>query len=426
MSSMRGSSRFLGSLLATGLRAGVMAVVLACVAETVVAEEWSRFRGEAGAGISDLKGLPTSWTNDQVAWKETLPGTGHSSPVIRDGKLYVTSGNTEGTERYIHCLNVETGKRLWTSTLPLASDKLHAKNSYASATPAVDDLHVYVPFATDAKFVVAAYNFSGELIWTRDLGPFDSQHGHGASPIVYQGRVLVPDDQDGPSSIVALDAASGRTVWKTPRETGRTSYSTPFILEIAGQPTQLITSCDALGVTSLNPDTGAQLWSSGPLPKRTVNSPIFANGLIYQSCGEGGRGTLMIGVRPELKIEGPRVAFESTKALPYVPTPVAYQDALYLWADNGVVTCLDLKSPGKEVVWTGRVGGNFSSSPVCVNGVLYAVSESGEVVTVKTGKTFEVIGRSELGEGSFTTPAVAEGKLFLRTFSHVVCVRPQG
>ena len=385
------------------------------------AEEWHRFRGPTGARASRscpaclFRGRRPTWRGPR-----TWDGYGHSSPVSAGGKVFVTSATDEGRSRSLQCLDAVTGTVEWTKSLTLKTDKLHAKNSYASASPVVDERQVYVTFADDDEYLVAAFTHDGRPSWSRDLGSFDSQHGHGASPIVYQGTVIVANDQDGPSSVVAVNAATGTTVWQTPRTVSKTSYSTPFVLERVGKPALLVTSCDALGVAALDVASGDPQWHTGPLPQRTVGSPILAGGLIIQSCGAGGRGELLIGVDPDATSPDQRIAFEQTKALPYVPTPVAVAHRLYLWADNGVVTCVDLKT--HDTVWTGRVGGNFSGSPVCINGVLYAVSEAGEIVALGTGDAFEILGRSALGEGSHSTPAIGEGRLFLRTFTKLHCL----
>lgn len=393
------------------------------IVERTSADDWPRFRGPDGAGIAAAPDVPSEWTSKDYAWETLLPGVGHSSPVVKDGQLFVTAANDEGTARQLVCLDAATGKVIWTKALALQTDKLHAKNSFASATPALGPESVVVAFADDDRYLVSAFLYDGTPAWTRDLGPFESPHGHGASPIVWNDLVIVPNDQDGTSSLVALDSQSGEIIWNSPRESKDTSYSTPFVLERENQAPQLIVSCNALGVTSLDPATGALNWRSGALPQRTVGSPVFAGGLIYQTCGQGGRGTLMIGIDPTLGELENRVKFEEKKLLPYVPTPVALEDHLYLWNDNGIVVCLDLKT--RSPVWTERIGGNFSASPICVNGLLYGVSEEGEVAVVRASPTFELVGRSSLGDRSHATPAVANGRVFFRTFNKVICLGPK-
>lgn len=392
----------------------------------LTADDWSRFRGPDGTGVASAPGLPVEWGQSDYAWQVSLPGAGHSSPVVRGKRLFVTASSEDGTERRLVCLDPASGKTVWTRAVALKADKLHLKNSHASGTPVVTDEFVYATFADDEHYVVAAFGVDGKPAWTRDLGPFESQHGHGSSPIVWRDLLIVPNDQDGPSSLVALDARTGEVRWNVSRATadGNTSYSAPLVLEAAGRQPQLITSSKAMGVVSSDPATGRVNWQSEPLPQRPVASPVLAGGVIFQSCGQQGRGTYMVGVDPFAKEDAKRVVFERSKELPYVPTPVAYGDHLYLWSDNGIVVCLDAKK-GFETVWTRRVDGSYSSSPVCVNGLLYAVTEDGEVAVIRAAPEFELLGRSPLGDRSHATPAVADGKMFFRTFGKLLCLAPK-
>ena len=154
---------------------------------------------------------------------------------------------------------------------------------------------------------------------------------------------------------------------------------------------------------------------------RTVASPVFANGLIFASCGSGSQGKLLFGVDPKLDVNPTeRVRIRRQTTLPYVPTPVEHGGRLFLWTDRGIVVCLDPKD-GKEV-WRDRVRGNFSGSPICVDGKLYCVSESGDVVVVAAAPEFKLLGRTSLGAQSYATPAVANGRLYLRTFKRLMCL----
>ncbi|MFQ5731973.1 MAG: PQQ-binding-like beta-propeller repeat protein [Planctomycetaceae bacterium] len=386
------------------------------------AENWTRFRGANGAGISTAKGIPTSWSRADYQWKVTLPGVGHSSPVIWKDRLFVTSAIDEGKERYLFCLNAETGKTLWKRTTGLNRSHKHLKSSWASATPAVDGERVYVAFADRDTYFLAAYDFDGGIVWRRSLGPFDSQHGQGVSPIVFEDLVIIPNDQKGPSSVVAFDKRTGKTAWSVLRTIRRTSYATPMIYRAKGKRPQLICASGAMGVTSLDPATGRQNWITGEFPLRTVASPIEADGLIVQSCGGGGVGKLLIAVDPSGSgdVSKTHVKYRRDTRLPYVPTPVAYKGHVYLWNDNGVVNCIDAGT-GKNI-WTRRVGGNYSGSPICIDGKLYVMSEKGEVVVIAASPKYRFIARTPLDDPSHATPAVANGKLYLRTFHGLVCL----
>ena len=400
--------------------------VVACLilARSAWGEDWTRFRGPHGAGVASAPNLPVEWTLDDYAWSTELEALGHSSPVVQGNRLFVSTGSKDGTQRKLLCLDASNGKVLWTRALTLSQDKMHSQSSYASSTPALSDETVVATFADDKHYMAAAYQLDGTPRWQRDIGKFDGEHGHGASPIIWNDIVIIPNDQDGESSYVALAEATGEVLWRKTRESGVASYSTPLILESsAGQP-QLITTSNGMGMTSLDPATGRILWSTNSLPQRTVSSPVMGDDLIFQSCGAGGRGHLLVGVDPSLEsADESRVEFKIEKRIPYVPTPIFYEGHLYLWGDNGVVMCV--KPTSAEPVWVERADGDFSSSPICVNGCLYNVSEDGEVVAIRAAPQFEVLGRSPLGEASQATPAVAGGRMYFHTANHVKCLAPK-
>ncbi len=350
-------------------------LIVVCDISPTWAQNWSRYRGDDGLGVSQAKGFPTSWSQGDYEWVVELPGEGHSSPVIWDGDLFVTTATDEGRVRYLLCLDAVTGKTKWSRAAGFNTNPKHAKNSFASSSPATDGERVYVAFADEERFGLAAYDIEGELVWRNWLGPFLSRHGQGTSPIVFEDLVIIPNDQDGPSSIVAYDRRDGRLVWSSLRESREASYATPLLIELPGKKPQLICLSGATGLSSLDPWSGSLNWSTGELPRRTVASPTYASGLVFAMCGEGGKGVRMIGVDPSGSgaIETTHIKFRRDKDIPYVPAVVGVNDSIFLWTDNGVVICLDPKT--QETRWQGRVGGNFSGSPVCVDGKLYCIEE---------------------------------------------------
>lgn len=386
------------------------------------AENWPRFRGEGGAGISDQAGFPKTWSPGEYTWEIGLPGVGHSAPIIWEDKLFVTSALDEGALRLLFCIDANTGEQLWSETAGLNRSHKHLKGSWASSTPCTDGTRVYVVFADVEHYTLAAYDFEGELIWRRLLGSFESQHGQGVSPVVYDGMVILPNDQDGPSSVMAFDAASGRTIWSALRSSRRTSYATPMILDLPDSEPQLICSCGALGVTSLDPQTGRVNWESGELLARTVGSPVYAGGLIIQSSGGGGVGKQLVAVDPSLQNTAAqdRVRYTLEKEIPYVPTPLAMGDHVYLFNDKGVARCMEAATG--ENVWTKRLGGNYSGSPVCVDGTIYIISEDGQVVVLAAAPEYNLYGKVALDDASHSTPAVANGRMYFRTFHRLFCL----
>lgn len=405
------------------IRCGVLLLSL-LPAVLIQAQEWTRFRGPNGTGISELKGVPTTWSLNDYEWIVDLPGKGHSSPVIWGESLFLTTSQEDGS-RTLVCLNAETGKILWTDTIPLGANHLHKKSSYASGTPAVDGKRVYVGFADDEHYTVLAYSHAGERIWTRDLGSFSSQHGQGVSPMVHGDLLIVPNDQRGPSQIVALSVDTGDEVWSTrDRRSGAASYATPMILNIDGND-RLICLSGTHGLSAHDLATGEEVWASGELPQRTVGSPTFGAGLLFATCGSGGIGKYMVAVDPHGKgdVSESHIKGVRTQNLPYVPTPVVHEDHLYLWNDNGIVCCVDLKGDLTENVWRQRIGGNFSGSPVLIDGKLYCMSEDGEVVVMDASPTYHLHGKSPLPEASYSTPAVANGRVYFRTFTKLASLK---
>ena len=395
------------------------ALIMSLVAAgSAAAQNWTRYRGDNGSGISLQKGVPVTFSPGEYKWKVTLPGEGHSSPVIWKNKLFVTSAVDQGAVRYLHCINTDSGKVLWTRETGLNRSPKHIKSSWASATPTVDAERVYAAFGDKETNYLAAYTHNGELLWRKNLGPFDSQHGQGVSPVLFENLVIFANDQDGPSSIVALDNRTGRTVWSTLRSIREASYATPMIYREDGKRPQLICASGAMGLTSLDPYTGRQNWATGEFPLRTVASPVIADGLLIQSCGGGGIGKLLIAV----DLQG-SVKYRREKLLPYVPTPISYKRHVYLWGDKGVVSCIEAKT-GRNV-WTRRIGGNYSGSPICIDGKLYIISEKGQVVVLAASPEFKLLGKTSLEDGSHATPAIAHGRLYLRTFRHLICLEAQ-
>lgn len=395
--------------------------LLTALATVSAAENWPRFRGSDGSGIAPEQGIPTTWKQSDYKWVVDLPGEGHGAPVIWGKSLFVTSAIEGGLVRSLYCLDADTGETRWVRSMGFNSNRKHQKNSFASSTPATDGERVYVAFADQERCALAAYDMEGTLVWRNWLGPFSSQHGLGASPIVFEDLVIMPNDQDGPSSIMAYDRRDGKLVWSTLRPFREASYATPIIVEKPGQKPELICLNGATGISALDPWTGLTLWQSEPLAQRTVSCPVVGQGKIYATCGQGGKGTILIGVDMDAAADGVApTTFRREKTLPYVPCLIAFGDYLYMWNDNGVVMCVDPATD--KTVWQERIGGNFSGSPIVIGGKIYCIDESGKVAVLDASPTHHFYGFSELGDNSHSTPAVANGKLYLRSFHRLACL----
>ncbi|MBI3461988.1 MAG: PQQ-binding-like beta-propeller repeat protein [Planctomycetes bacterium] len=393
------------------------------------AENWPRFRGPNGAGISSENGFPATWSDGDYAWKTELPGVGHSSPCVWEDHVFLTSAEDKGRIRIVLDVSASTGKIRWIHRLDSKTYKINNRNSYASATPATDGKRVYVTFGNEREYLLLAYDFEGNQLWKYDLGPFISQHGAAISPIVFEDLVILGNDQDAKSFIVAVDSSTGKPRWKVDRNEKQretaTAYATPILIQGEGGKRELIFTSLADGFTSYDPRTGAFNWRADLFPARTCGSPVFGHGLLYATCGGGGNGKLLLAVRPggQGDLGESCIAWERAKELPYVPTPVLTGDHIYLWCDNGVVSCVEAKT-GKNI-WTERIErtSKFSGSPICVDGKLYCVSEEGEVIVLAARPdSFQLLGRTSLGEGSHATPAVSNGSMFIRGFEHLFCL----
>ena len=226
------------------------------------AQEWTRFRGPNGSGVSDAKTVPIEWTEKDLNWNVKIPGKGHGSPVVWGSKLFVNcESGTKGSERIIVCLDTKTGKELWQKSSTVSPPrKIHKKNSFASSTPAVDAEHVYVAWGVPSKISLLAMTHDGDLAWEADLGTFKGGHGFAVSPIIYEDLVVLPNDQDGKSSLIAVDRKTGDTRWTVPRESKRTSYGTPCVYQPAGRPAELIFTDWSHGITAVDPKTGKVAW----------------------------------------------------------------------------------------------------------------------------------------------------------------------
>ncbi len=383
---------------------------------------WPRFRGPNGKGEVDGVEFPLPWKAEDYRWQVNLPGIGHSSPVVMGEKVFVTSGLPESGTQILLAFQAQDGKLLWDRRYPGKIHRIHQFNSYASSTPALDNRRVFWAWAVPEALVLVALDQStGQELWRRQLGPFVSEHGFGSSPVVVGDTVILANEQDGESFIVALSAETGEIRWQTPRRTVKTAYSTPCVFQPQNGPAQLLLTSWAHGVCSFDLQSGNPLWEIPVFRYRVVSSPCVVGGFIIASCGEGGAGRQLVIVRPpESQEEVPEVTFQLSQDIPYVPTVVGYRNLAFLWSDRGVVTCVDVKS--SKVLWKERLGGYYFASPIRIGERILNISRQGEVVVVRAKEEFELLARFAIEEGTHATPAVAGDTLFIRTFSRLAAL----
>ena len=403
-------------------------LALAALADVRAQDDLTRFRGPDGTGVYTAPAIPVTFSEADYRWQVTLPGSGHSSPVFWGSKLFLTCETRAKSQRCVVCLEADDGRVLWTWKDTYETYRNHRFNSYAASTPAVDAERVYASWISGATFIVLALDHQGNQLWQRRMGDFESRFGAGASPIVLDDVVIMGNDHAGETSfLIGLDAGTGETRWKVPRKSGLASYVTPAVYRPKNGPPEVIFVSPSQGITGLDPLTGAVNWElDGLFTLKTVASPVIAGEMVFATSGKGGRGVESAAVRRGDGPSGrkPELAYALDSGLPYVPTPLVFDGHLFLWSDAGVVSCVEAAT-GKPI-WQERVGGEYFSSPICLNGRLYGTTKQGEVVVLKASPQYELLGRSQLPEGSYATPAVVGGCIYFRTFNHLICVPANG
>lgn len=409
--------------------------------ETTKPMNWERFRGPNGAGTSDDKNVPLKFSvKENVVWKVELPGVGNSSPIVWDKHLFLHLTSNDGKLRSLLCFDTTDGKLRWQKSIPAGPTKIRADSSLASSTPTTDGKAVYVSFWDGKDILVSAYDFQGNAIWSKNLGVFNSQHGAGASPILYKDKLILANDMDKddfttkvpnarPSMLIAFDKQTGRLIWETPRTAERACYSAPFMLNRPGQKTPELVVTSTTAVTGYNVETGAKLWEAKgwqehafKSPLRTVASPTLAGDILSVcSGGDAGRFAIGLDLRALDKTDVPPRVWENRKDFPYVPSPVARGEHIYFVNDAGLAGCYHART-GKRV-WFERLGETgFYASPLVIDGKVYAVNSAGDVYVFAAEPTFRLLARNEMGETMRATPAVAGGRLYLRGDRHLYCI----
>jgi outer membrane protein assembly factor BamB len=389
---------------------------------SIEAQNWNRFRGPNGDGQFAALNLPLAWEEGTFQWKVDLPGSGHSSPVVWEEKIFTTCASPSDSTQYVLCIDAETGKILWRKEFGSTPYPHHKFNSYASSTPAVDQDFLYVSWTTKKSNDLLCLNHNGKLIWKRDFGAYETQHGSGFSPIVYGDSVFVTHDHESESALYSLNRKTGETLWKVDRIGSKPSSSTPTIYKTNDGTALVVTSSQSHGCYGVNVESGNIAWETGPdsLDKRSVSSPYFAGGHFFASCGSGGRGSRFLIIQPPSSLPGKaEIKHTITRNAPYVPTSLVKEDFVFSISDGGIASAIDLKNGAN--LWLERLKGNFFASPVCSGEIIFLVSREGKVMTVKANREgLQHLGESTLNDAVHNTPAFSPRGIFFRTFSSLI------
>jgi outer membrane protein assembly factor BamB len=406
------------------LLASVAGILL--IAAAARAENWPEFRGPTGQGHVPKGSVPAEWSESRnIVWKQPIPGVGWSSPVIQDGRIYLTTavpvpGTKDDQALHALALNAATGKILWDHEIFRQDGRkveaLHDKASHANPTAVTDGRRVYVHFGSQGT---AALDAAGKVLWRQTDLPYRQWHGTGGSPVLSGDRLIFNCDGADVAFVVALDAVTGTVVWKTPRNIEvprKYSYCTPLLIDVKGQP-QLISPA-AGAVMAYEPGTGKEIWRVRLADGYSnVPRPVYGHGLVYLS--DSTDSPHLLAIRPDGKgdVTDTHIAWKMRKGVPLTSSPLLVGDELYMVSDRGVASCMDART-GK-LHWRERLGGHHSASPLDAAGKIYFQNEEGVAIVLKAGPRFEEIARNTLDERVLASYAAADGALFIRGDKHL-------
>lgn len=412
------------------MRRTVIVIVVLLSGSLTHADDWLQFRGTDGQGHATAKNLPGTWAvgaeanTGNVTWKKAIPGKGWSSPVIKDGKIYLTAALPMGNGNSLRLLIIDAVKGSLLNSIGVfdeagSSPRIHSKNSHASSTPMIVGDRIYVHFG---HMGTACLDLKGNVKWKNQID-YKPVHGNGGSPLIVGDKIIFSCDGAKDPFIIALNRDTGKEVWRTARTATvkkKFSFGTPLAIEVDGK-TQVISQGSG-AVVAYNPDNGKVIWQARygegySVVPRPVYGANIDGGLLFV-CSGFDRATLLA-IRPTGKgdVTDTHVVWTLTRGVPHTPSPLLVGNELYLFADGGVATCVDAKSG--DVHWKERVGKAFSASPIVADGRIYIIDERGTAVVLKPGKTFEKPTSIDMKEKAFATFAAVDEALFIRTEEHL-------
>jgi outer membrane protein assembly factor BamB len=414
------------------------------------AENWPQWRGPSGTGVSHDTGFPAEWSSTtNVAWKAPLRGLGVSTPIVWNDFVIVTyqiganalkpgfhptlvqGASAAGSGEHplggarprdaesniklaVAAFDRKSGRQLWEYTFNAEGDlpQTHEKRNLATPSPVTDGEMVYAWFSTGQ---LAAVDMKGKQVWSRHIGReysvMDINWGQASSPALYKDRLILPCYNPSSSFLLALDKKTGKQIWRTDREKGVTTYSTPLIIETPQGPEVALNTSER--VEAFDPATGKLKWQFTEANRYPIPMPVFDSGVLYLNRGYRSSPYMAIRAGGQGDISQTHVVWRVANGGSYVPSLVLYDGLLYMANELGVVTAVDAKSG--ESVWRERLGGFYSASPVGADGKIYLLSETGEMLVLRAGRKAEVIAKNDVGEQCIASPAFSNGQIFIRT-----------
>jgi len=402
----------------------IAALVSAWVMPVHANPSWPEFRGPTGQGIAEGPG-PMKWSKDSgIAWKIKTSAHGWSSPVIADGKIILTGSRKDGDKTILSAfaIDVASGKELWNTDLFHPGDEetsvMHGKNSLASSTPVIEDSTVYVHFGHMGTAALKLVD--GAVVWKTKVS-YKPMHGNGGSPVITDNLLVVNADAEVDPTIIAFHKNDGSIAWRTPRGQevkSKFSFSTPVIVKTDGR-TEIISAGSGM-IGSYSPDDGRLLWKvTYGEGYSVVPRPVVAGGMVFVATGYNVPKLLAIrlgGAKDD--VSKTHIAWEVTRRMPKTPSLLVTNGQILVLDDTGTLSGLDMKSG--DSVWTLKLPGNFSGSPILTGKTLYAITEDGVCYAVEVSKTgAEIAYETDLAERSLASPVLLDGALYIRTDAHL-------
>ena len=435
------------------VRFGWVAVVLA-LTTGVSANDWPHWRGPSASGVAAASPLPSTWSaTGNIAWQAALQGAGVSSPIVSGNYVFVTSQVGDGRRQdgrhptlaqgvdpaaagestlarraqragvtfVVEAFDRSTGKRVWNHESAAQGElpPVHDKHNLASASPVTDGERVYAWFGTGQ---IVALDVNGKPVWSKHLGKeygsFDINWGHASSPALFQDTIILLCYHTPRSYLLALDKRTGAVKWKVDKPAGVESYSSPIVVQGPGGNELIVNS--SAGVESFDPATGKSLWTYPEVNRFPIPVAMVDAGMLYLSRGYRSSPYMAIRLGGRGDITKTHVAWRVATGGPYVSSLVHYQGILYMSTDNGILSAVD--ATNGQRLWQERVNGVFSASPIAGDGKVYFVSEAGETIVLRAGRTFQIVSRNKLDGHFVASPAAGGGKVFLRADDRVIAV----